>query len=79
MNELLQLIAAALKLSASAIDLDTSMKSNAAWDSLAHMELVISIEEHYRIILEPDQIADMTSVTAIVEQLRLRGLVSHET
>jgi acyl carrier protein len=55
------------------------MKSTAAWDSLAHMDLVISIEEHYQITLDGDQIADMTSVAAIVEQLQQRGLLRNET
>ncbi len=78
MNELFRLIAAALKLPVGAIDLATSMKTNEAWDSLAHMELVISLEAHYRIMLEADQIAEMTSVAAIVDQLRQRGLLGDE-
>lgn len=77
MNELLTLVAAALKLPLGDIDLATSMKSTAAWDSLAHMELVIAIEEHYRIVLDGDQIAEMTSVAAIVEQLQQHGLLSN--
>jgi acyl carrier protein len=79
MNQLFTIIASALKLSSSEIDLCTAMKSTAAWDSLAHMDLVISIEEHYQITLDGDQIADMTSVAAIVEQLQQRGLLRNET
>ncbi len=78
MNELLELIAAALKLQKSDIDTQTSMKSSAAWDSLAHMELVISIEDHYQIVFDGDQIAEMTSVAAIVRQLQSMGLVHDE-
>ncbi|HNB66818.1 acyl carrier protein [Accumulibacter sp.] len=77
-NELFRLIAAALKLPLSAIDLTTSMQTTEAWDSLAHMELIISLEEHYRIMLEADQIAEMTSVAAVVDQLRERGLLDDE-
>ncbi|HMV04162.1 MAG TPA: acyl carrier protein [Accumulibacter sp.] len=77
-NELFRLIAAALKLPLSAIDLTTSMQTTEAWDSLAHMELIISLEEHYRIMLEADQIAEMTSVAAVVDQLRQRGLLDDE-
>lgn len=79
MNQLFTIIASALKLPSSEIDLCTAMKSTAAWDSLAHMDLVISIEEHYQITLDGDQIADMTSVAAIVEQLQQRGLLRNET
>ena len=78
MNELLELIASALKLPKCDIDAQTSMKSSAAWDSLAHMELVISIEDHYQIVLDGDQIADMTSVAAIVHQLQSMGVVHDE-
>ena len=77
-SELFRLIAAALKLPLSAIDLTTSMQTTEAWDSLAHMELIISLEEHYRIMLEADQIAEMTSVAAVVDQLRERGLLDDE-
>ncbi|WP_300454990.1 acyl carrier protein [Accumulibacter sp.] len=77
MDELLKLIATALKLPIGDIAPATSMKTCAAWDSLAHMEIVIGIEEHYRIVLDGDEIADMVSVAAIVDQLRKRGLLDH--
>lgn len=79
MNELFPLIATALKLSTTVITLDSTMKTTSAWDSLAHMELIINIEDHYQIMLEADEIVAMTSVAAIVEQLTQRGLVRHES
>lgn len=75
MNELLRLVASALKLSVGDIDPGMTMKTTAAWDSLAHMELVISIEEHYQIVFDGDQIADMTSLAAIIGLLRQKGLL----
>jgi acyl carrier protein len=75
MTELLALIAAALKLPPTAIEPGTSMKNTPAWDSLAHMELIIGIEERYRVVLDADEIADMTSVASIIGQLAKRGLV----
>ena len=75
MNELLRLVASALKLSVGDIDPGMTMKTTATWDSLAHMELVISIEEHYQIVLDGDQIADMTSLAAIIGLLRQKGLL----
>lgn len=75
MNELFQLIAAALKLPPAAIEPETSMKNTPAWDSLAHMELIIGIEERYQVLLDADEIADMTSVARIIGQLAKRGLV----
>ena len=75
MNELFALIASALKLPPAAIEPATSMKNTPAWDSLAHMELIIGIEERYQVILDADEIADMTSVASIIGQLAKRGLV----
>lgn len=77
MNELFNLISTALKVPISNIGPRTAMKTTPAWDSLAHMELIISLEAHYNIMLEGDEIACMTSVAAITEQLAHRGLVSH--
>lgn len=75
MNDLFKLIATALKLPATDIGPGTAMKTTAAWDSLAHMELVLGIEAHYQIMLEADEITAMTSVATIIERLRTRGLV----
>ncbi|MBN8454898.1 acyl carrier protein [Accumulibacter sp.] len=75
MTELFALIAAALKLPPTAIEPGTSMKNTPAWDSLAHMELIIGIEDRYRVVLDADEIADMTSVASIIGQLAKRGLV----
>ena len=77
MDELLKIIAVALKLPIGDIAPSTSMKNNAAWDSLAHMEIIIGIEEHYQIVLDGDEIADMVSVAAIIDQLRKRSLLDN--
>lgn len=79
MNELFSLISTALKVPVSNIGPGTAMKTTPAWDSLAHMELIISLETHYNIMLEGDEIAAMNSVAAIAKQLAQRGLVCHAT
>jgi acyl carrier protein len=78
MDELFKLIATALKVPVADIGPATSMQTTSAWDSLSHMDLVLSIEAHYQIMLEADEIAAMTSAAAIVAQLTRRGLVRHE-
>lgn len=77
MNELVNLIATALRVPSSGIGPETAMKTTPAWDSLAHMDLILSLETHYRIVLEGDEIAAMTSVAAIAEHLSRRGLLRH--
>lgn len=69
------LIAGALKIPAASITPETSIDSTPAWDSLAHMDLVVSIEEHYGIQLLPDEMVAMRSVGQIAALLRAKGLL----
>lgn len=45
------------------------MRDIAEWDSLKHMELILAIEQAYGIELTGDEIADMTSVSSIINIL----------
>jgi acyl carrier protein len=69
------LIAGALKIPAAAVTPDTSIDTTPAWDSLAHMDLVVTIEEHYGIQLLPDEMVAMRSVGAIASLLQSKGLL----
>jgi acyl carrier protein len=46
-----------------------------AWDSLKHMDLVVSIEQAFNIELTLDEIIIMTSVVAIKRVLNDRGVL----
>lgn len=50
-----------------------SMSGSDIWDSLRHMELIISIEETFEIELTGDEIVEMTSVASIRSVLSTRG------
>ncbi len=50
------------------------MENTEAWDSLAHMDVILSIEQHYGINLDGDEIADMQSVQAIANVLKSKGV-----
>lgn len=71
-----QLIAGALRLPAANVNAQTAMDSTPAWDSLAHMDLVVSIEEHYGLQLAPDDMVAMRSVGAIVRLLHDKGVLA---
>ena len=47
-----------------------------AWDSLKHMDLVVSIEQAFNIELTLDEIIIMTSVVAIKRVLNDRGVLA---
>lgn len=46
----------------------------AGWDSLTHLDLVTRMEETFTIRFEVDEITEMTTIGAIRQILRKRGL-----
>jgi len=75
MNELFQLVANVLKVPAHSVSAGTAMEDTPAWDSLAHMDLIVTLEEHYRMQLTPDDMVALRSVGAIAELLKSKGLL----
>lgn len=74
MEQLRQLVAKALNIPAESVQDSSSMENTDAWDSLAHMDVILSIEQHFAVNLEGDEIADMQSVAAIVNVLKNKGV-----
>lgn len=74
MAQLRQLMAEVLAIPEAEVVPELSMAGSDAWDSLRHMELVISVEETFEIELTGDEIVDMTSVAAIRSVLSGKGL-----
>ena len=74
MNAVRRLIADTFRLPPEAISGESTIENTEAWDSLKHMELIISIEEKFGLILDGDEIARMISVAAVEEVLRSKGV-----
>ncbi len=70
------LLSEVLQIPASKITEDLAMKDVDAWDSLKHMELIVSLEQSFGIELSFDDIVAMQSVGEIKRVLRERGTVS---
>jgi acyl carrier protein len=68
-----QVIATALKVPPDKITRETSEKDLVAWDSIAHINLMMSLEETFELFIEVEDFAKLTSVPAIVEYLREQG------
>jgi acyl carrier protein len=66
-------IATTLKVSPDKITKETSDKDLAAWDSLAHVNLMLSVEQTFDLFLEVEDFPKLTSVPAILEYLREQG------
>jgi acyl carrier protein len=63
-------ISTTLKVAPEKIGEETSDKDLAAWDSLAHVNLMMSLEQTFNLSLEVEDFSKLTSVPAILEYLR---------
>lgn len=64
-----RLLAGALAISEDRIGTDASIETLEAWDSLAHMRLVLAIEQELGRELTPDRIAGIGSLADIAAAL----------
>jgi acyl carrier protein len=67
------IIAATLKVPPDKIARETSDKDLAAWDSLAHVNLMMSLEQTFDLFLEVEDFPKLTSIPAILEYLKEQG------
>ena len=74
MAQLNELIAKALMLPEDRITDDLTYNSIPEWDSVAHMAFVAELEDSYGVMLETDDIVDMSSVGKIRDILGKYGV-----
>lgn len=76
-DTLKQVMAMMLKVDASVIDADTSMDNIPNWDSLRHMNLVLALEEEFKVVIPDEDAGNITSYTLIKlvleELIKARG------
>lgn len=60
-DKLKQVMATVLRVPAGEIDDDTSTDTIAAWSSLAHLDLIIAVEEEFGVVIPDDEVGDLTS------------------
>ena len=73
-NQIQETIAATLNISPSLIKEDTKDTDVTAWDSLGHVNIMMSLEQTFDVFLEVEDFAALKSVPAIVDYLRGQGL-----
>ena len=71
---LLQTVSAVLKIDAESVRLTTSQENTPTWDSMAHLLLILHIEEALGVRFHSDEIPDLTSVGSIQEALERLGV-----
>lgn len=75
MDKLDAIISETLRLDPAKIAPTTAIHEVSTWNSLTHIELIISIEEAFGIQLTEDEIAAMRNVGIIKEVLAKRGVL----
>jgi acyl carrier protein len=71
-NTLKQLMATILSVDVTAINFEASMDTIPNWDSLRHMNLVLAIEEEFKISIPDEDAGNITSyklIKLVVEEL----------
>ena len=64
-DTLKQLMATLLTVDVSAIDQDASMDTIPTWDSLRHMNLVLALEEEFKVSIPDEDAGNITSYKLI--------------
>ena len=63
------IIAAVLKIPVEQLAIDAEMTDIAGWDSLRNVMILARLEEHFDIVFPSDDIYDLTSVQAFVDEI----------
>ena len=74
MSDLKKLLSDIFEIKEDEIADEISMKTIENWDSLKHMELIVSIEEKFNIRLTADEIISMIDYKGIKNVLKNRGV-----
>ena len=73
-KSLIQIFADALAIVPELVTDDLTYQSIPQWDSVAHMTLIASLEDEYEIMLDTDDIIDMSSVAKARQILAKYGV-----
>ena len=63
------IIASVLKIPVDQLDVNAEMTAIAGWDSLRNVMILARLEEHFDIVFPSDDIYDLTSVQAFVDEI----------
>jgi|tagenome__1003787_1003787.scaffolds.fasta_scaffold20966388_4 acyl carrier protein len=72
-DEFLETLAVALELDRTQLN-DQYRLAYASWDSLLVMSTVAAVDQHFDIILEPEELYECSSVKALFDLLKRKGV-----
>lgn len=71
-NLLKKVMASVLKVDVSVIDENSSMDNIKSWDSLGHMNLVLALEDEFKVVIPDEDAGNITSyklITVVLNDL----------
>ena len=74
-NKLVEVFSVALGINSEIVVDDLEYASINEWDSVAHMSLIAALEESFDVMLDTDQIIDMSTVAKAKEILATHDVV----
>jgi acyl carrier protein len=75
-DKLKQVMAAVLRVPADQIDDGTSPDTIDAWSSLAHLDLILAIEEEFGVTIPDEEVGDLTSYRLLRLTLDEQGVAA---
>ena len=69
LSETKDIIASVLKIPVEQLDVNAEMTDIVGWDSLRNVMILARLEEHFDVVFPSDDIYDLTSVRAFVDEI----------
>lgn len=73
-DELILIIADALNCRPETLTENSGLGHHEEWDSLGHVTIMVSLEEHYNVTIDETNIAQLNTVKKILEFLNARAI-----
>jgi acyl carrier protein len=67
---LIEVAADVFSVPATTLSADSTPESVEAWDSISHLNLMLAVEQAAGVRIEPERMAELTSLTKIAEAVR---------
>ena len=70
LSDLSDILASILKVNSEDITIDSSMDDFPEWDSVGHMNIILTIEEHFDVYIDDEDAMDLTSVKLLMHVIK---------
>lgn len=72
-SRVLKVLSRVFRIAQEKLSLDSSVDNVPGWDSLAHMNLVVALEDEFKVSFTAEEVISLLSAGIIVETLKEKG------